>query len=122
MNPQQIPSNNIEDLLQELTKQGMLPKDYKKLAKQIKIAFQGSSPSPQSQPNINNYRVLIVLGCDIKQVSLPEGITGFGNSFVFSVAFMYKHLFKYLYHFQDDQILITNLSDDLFLVPSQQGF
>ena len=121
MNPQQIPSNNIEDLLQELTKQGMLPEDYKKLSKQIKIAFQGSSPSPQSQPNVNNYRVLIVLGCDIKQVSLPNGITGFGNSFVFSVAFMYKHLFKYLYHFQDDQILITNIADDLFLVPLQQG-
>ena len=89
---------------------------------QIANVFNNISSHPCDHHSFRKFRVLIVLGCDIIMTDLPGDTPYFDQSYMFSVAFLYKHLFKYLYNFQDNQILITNNSDDQFRTYSTQSF
>ena len=88
--------------------------------KSLQSAFAQINEKKIQDSNVRNFRVLIILGCNVSLFQLPFEVPLFLDSGIFSVAFLYKHLFKYLYNFTDDQILITNIGPGVFQTYSKE--
>ena len=98
----------------KLIKQNKLSYFGKPLHELLNTTFREIDSKRKGDPLVNQYRVLIILGDDIMRYNITPSILYFQNSSTVSVAFLYKHLFKYLYRFDDKQILITNISSNFF--------
>ena len=86
----------------------------KPLHELLNTTFQEIDSKRKGSPLVKQYRVLIILGDDITNCKITSSVLYYGNSSTLSVAFLYKHLFKYIYGFDNEQILITNISSNCF--------
>ena len=98
-----------------LLKQNKLSYSGNPLHELLNATFQEIESKRELSTSVKQYRVLIILGDDITSCNITPSLLYYQNSSTVSVAFLYKHLFKYLYGFDDKQILITNISSKFFM-------
>ena len=108
MDSDQIFFQNCQKYLQTI-QEGKDEKTIRSAAKSLKKLFAENNKPKIENSNVGNFRVIIILGCNVSYIPIPYEISFFIDSGLFSIAFLYKHLFKYLYGFTDEQILITNI-------------
>ena len=122
MTSQPCSLDEIQSLLEQLATPDHEETYYHDIQKQIETCFTQVALPNNNYPDVSKYRVLIILGCPIIKEDLFKITHFFGDSFVFSIAFLYKHLFKYVYNFQEDQILITSICDSEFRTKLGRNF